>query len=105
YNNCTIFNYDLPSFHTLRSSDLSNTGNVGISTTNPRSKLDVGILTKGQLGSVFGRLGEGDNNGTGTFLGVRGYVTQVDKDNPEGYIRSMAIEHRFYGQVSSSINL
>jgi hypothetical protein len=80
-----------------------DTGNVGIGTTNPRSKLDIGVLTKGQLGSVFGRLSEGDNTGDGTFLGVRAYVTQVDKDYPVDR-KSFAIEHSFYGQVNSSIN-
>jgi len=77
---------------------------VGIGTDNPRSKLDVGVLSKGQLGSVLGRLSEGNDSGEGTFLGVRGYVTQIDTDNPAGSVKSFSIEHGFYGQINSSIN-
>ncbi len=78
-------------------------GNVGIGTINPRSKLDIGPINKGQLGAVFGRLAEGDTSDEGTFLGVRGYVTQIDKDFPVDR-KSFAIEHSFYGQLNSSIN-
>ena len=81
-----------------------NKTGVGIGTANPQAKLDVGMLNKGQLGSVFGRLPEGNGNNEGTFLGVRGYVTQVDTTNPAGNVKSFAIEHGFYGQINSSIN-
>src|SRR6478735_1744349 len=55
---------------------ISSAGNVGIGMETPRSKLDIGFLNQAQLGSVFGRLVEGDTTGDGTFLGVRGYKTQ-----------------------------
>jgi len=74
-------------------------GNVGIGTTSPGAKLDVGAFVPGgALGTVFGRLQEGNSAGAGTFLGVRGYDTQPTN------IKSFAIEHSFYGNVNSSIN-
>ena len=74
-------------------------GNVGIGTTTPNAKLDVGSdISSGTLGTVFGRLPEGNSSGAGTFLGVRGYGTQpVD-------VKSFALEHSFYGLVNSAIN-
>ncbi|WP_158800255.1 hypothetical protein [Pedobacter sp. L105] len=77
---------------------VGETGNIGIGTVSPRVPLDVAIdLTNQKLGSVFGRLPEGDNQGEGTFLGVRGYST-----NPNS--KGFAIEHSFYGIINSSIN-
>ncbi|MFC0183651.1 hypothetical protein ACFFJX_14255 [Pseudarcicella hirudinis] len=76
-------------------------GNVGIGTTSPKSVLDIGAnVGNGKLGVVFGRLPEGDNEGDGTFLGVRGYETQFSQFGG----KSFAIEHSFYGVVNSSIN-
>nr|WP_315176507.1 tail fiber protein [uncultured Flavobacterium sp.] len=77
-------------------------GNVGIGTTNPRANLDMAKdISNGQLGTVFGRLPEGDATGLGTYLGVKGYTTQgVDFNN----IKSFSIVHDFYGQTNSSIN-
>jgi hypothetical protein len=74
-------------------------GNVGIGTITPGAKLDVGtFIYGGTLGTVFGRLQEGNSSGAGTFLGVRGYDTQPTNT------KSFAIEHSFYGNVNSSIN-
>ncbi len=76
-------------------------GNIGIGTTTPRANLDIGYhINNGILGAVFGRLAEGDTNGAGTYLGVRGYETQWS--NYGG--KSFALEHRFYGSLNSSIN-
>ncbi len=75
-------------------------GNVGIRTVNPQAVLDIGAFINDQkLGTVFGRLEEGNGTGEGTFLGVRGYQTQGTSD-----IKSFAIEHSFYGEKNSSIN-
>jgi hypothetical protein len=61
--------------------------------------LDVSTdISNSRLGSVFGRLGEGNTTGEGTFLGVRGYTTQPS------YVKSFAIGHSFYGYINSSIN-
>jgi hypothetical protein len=76
-------------------------GNVGIGTTTPNAKLDVGaFLEGGLLGTVLGRLGEGNTAGDGTYLGVKGYETQLGIYNN----KSFSIEHHFYGQTNSSIN-
>ena len=77
-------------------------GNVGIGTTNPRAHLDMAnYIPNEQIGTVFGRLGEGDTTGSGTFLGVQGYATQgSDWQN----VKSFSIVHNFYGETNSSIN-
>jgi hypothetical protein len=77
-------------------------GKVGIGTTNPRANFDMAKdISNGQVGTVFGRLPEGDASGLGTYLGVKGYVTQgADVYN----IKSFSIVHDFYGQTNSSIN-
>jgi hypothetical protein len=79
-----------------------NFGNFGIGTDNPRANLDMAKdISNGQLGTVFGRLPEGDGSGLGTYLGVKGYTTQgADAYN----IKSFSIVHDFYGQTNSSIN-
>jgi hypothetical protein len=76
-------------------------GNVGIGTTTPQAKLDVGaFIDNGQIGTVLGRLTEGNPTGDGTYLGVKGYGT-----NPANYNgKSFSIEHHFYGHTNSSIN-
>lgn len=75
-------------------------GNVGVGTLNPRAKIDVATyINDGVLGSVLGRLVEGDDIGSGTFLGVRGFGTQSALNG-----KSFAIEHSFYGETNSSIN-
>src|SRR4051794_2775049 len=71
---------------------ISSAGNVGIGMATPRSKLDIGVLDKGQLGSVFGRLPEGNDNNEGTFLGVRAYNTQAESKGQTD-VKSFAIEH------------
>ncbi|WP_052496119.1 hypothetical protein [Pedobacter lusitanus] len=71
---------------------------VGIGTTNPRVLLDVGgDVSNGKLGAVLGRLPEGDSEGDGTFVGLRGFTTNASN-------KSFALEHSFYGKVNSSIN-
>lgn len=76
-------------------------GRLGIGTTTPQAKLDVGsFIDNGQLGTVFGRLSEGNPTGDGTYLGVKGYGTQPANYNG----KSFSIEHHFWGQTNSSIN-
>jgi hypothetical protein len=79
-----------------------NFGNFGIGTDNPRANLDMAKdVSNGQVGTVFGRLPEGDGSGLGTYLGVKGFATQgADVYN----IKSFSIVHDFYGQTNSSIN-
>lgn len=80
---------------------IGNNGNVGIGTPAPQAKFDVGaFIDNEQLGSILGRLTEGNTTGTGTFLGVKGYGTQSYNYNGKGF----AIEHNFYGVTNSSIN-
>lgn len=74
-------------------------GDVGIGTTTPAAKLDVGDTAgNGALKTVFGRLGEGNTDGDGTYLGVRSCSTQ-----PVAAL-AFSLEHHFYGQANSSIN-
>lgn len=77
-------------------------GNIGIGTTNPRAYFDMGqYINDGKIGTVLGRLGEGDNTGSGTFLGVQGHATQgEDWSN----VKSFSLVHNFYGQTNNSIN-
>jgi hypothetical protein len=76
-------------------------GNVGIGTLNPRAGLDMAkYIPAGALGTVFGRLAEGDTQGNGTFLGVQGFETSISGYNG----KSFSIVHNFYGQTNSSIN-
>lgn len=51
-----------------------------------------------KLKSVLGRLAEGNDEGEGTFLGVRSHLTQP------AYTKSFSIEHKFFGNLNSSIN-
>lgn len=77
-------------------------GNIGIGTASPRANLDMAqYINDGKIGTVFGRLGEGDATGSGTFLGVQGFATQgEDYKN----VKSFSIIHNFYGETNSSIN-
>jgi hypothetical protein len=85
--------------------DGSPLGNVSIGTNAPRAVLDVARpLNLGETGSVFARLDEGNTAGSGTFLGVKGYATQVNSSNTPGNVKSFALEHAFYGHTNSSIN-
>jgi hypothetical protein len=77
-------------------------GNVGVGTINPRARFDIGYdISNHQLGSVLGRLSEGDGTGEGTFLGVRGFTTTTS--GGDAY-KSFALEHSFYGKINNSIN-
>jgi hypothetical protein len=74
-------------------------GYLGLGTNTPRATLDVAtIIENGLLGTVFGRLSEGNTNGEGTFLGVRGYSNSVVNG------KSFAIEHSFFVITNSAIN-
>ncbi len=76
-------------------------GKIGVGTTNPIAKLDVGaFINNEELGTVFGRLNEGNGTGDGTFLGVKGYGTQLGQYDG----KSFGIVHSFYGEINSSIN-
>lgn len=80
---------------------IDNQRKVGIGTYNPQAFLDVGaFIPNGTLGTVLGRLSEGNTTGSGTYLGVRGYATQQDQYDG----KSFSFEHAFYGNVNSSIN-
>jgi hypothetical protein len=79
---------------------ISSTGNVGIGTTNPAADLDIGGSTaNGALRVVFGRQSEGNSTGSGTFLGIRAWETQVASYNGKMF----SIENSFYGDLNSSI--
>jgi len=81
---------------------VNNGSKVGIHTLQPIAVLDVSAdLTNGKLGTVMGRLPEGNTQGEGTFLGIRGYSTLIN--SPSG-VKSFSLEHSFYGFVNSSIN-
>jgi hypothetical protein len=83
---------------------MTTSGNFGIRTSAPRSILDVAKpLGNGELGSVLARLDEGNPNGEGTFLGIRGYATQAVPGQAIENVKSFAIEHAFYGHINSSI--
>lgn len=85
---------------------LPSNGNVGVATSNPRALLDVGkLLNIGELGTVLGRLDEGNNEGEGTFLGVRGFNTRITPEIPLlDNVKAFALEHSFYGMVNNSIS-
>jgi len=97
-----LFTFTLCLTHGLllaQSNTFPSTGNAGVATTMPRSAFDVAkYIPNGALGTVFGRLPEGDASGIGTFLGVQGFGTAV----VDG--RSFSIVHSFHGIVNSSIN-
>lgn len=85
---------------------VTSAGNVGIGSANPQAAFDVTkLLNSGELGAVLARLPEGNPVGAGTYLGVRGYDTQVNGSVTNiNNVKSFAIEHSFYGEVNSSIN-
>jgi hypothetical protein len=84
----------------IRSMSFDHQGNVGVGTSNPMAKFDVGhFIPNGTLGTVLGRLQEGNSSGAGTYLGVKGYSTQFSYEG-----KSFALEHSFFGVTNSSIN-
>ncbi len=75
---------------------------LSVGDSTPRAYLDVAKQAQaGDLTSALGRLSEGDYSGDGTYLGVRAYATQGDWSVG---IKSFSLEHRFYGQLNSSID-
>jgi hypothetical protein len=81
-------------------------GSIGIGTTAPGAILDVATpLNPGALGTVLARLPEGNASGAGTYLGIKGYNTQLNGNITNvNNVVSFAIEHSFYGITNSSIN-
>jgi len=80
---------------------LSMDGNLSIGTGMPtnRALLDVGRhLSGGALSAVFARLSEGDNEGEGTYLGVKSWGSQPINS------KSFSLNHSFGGQANSAIN-
>ncbi|MCF2875356.1 MULTISPECIES: hypothetical protein [unclassified Tenacibaculum] len=77
-------------------------GKLSIGNNNSKALMDVStFVPNGTLGSVFGRLAEGNTVGDGTYLGVKGHKTQgPDVDN----IKSFSLVHNFYGKTNNSIN-
>ena len=76
-------------------------GKLSIGGNNPKAPLDVQtFIPNGTLGSVFGRLEEGNVVGDGTYLGVKGHKTQGDPNT----IKSFSLVHNFYGETNSSVN-
>lgn len=72
-------------------------GDVGIGTTTPKAKLDIGDGTANTLKSVLARLYEGGETGEGTYLGVKSYDTQLATgEHWTGGLKSFSIEHKFY---------
>jgi hypothetical protein len=72
---------------------------IGVSTLGvTRAPLDVMTPVTNTTTSILGRLPEGDNIGSGTYLGIATYNTNV-LNAP-----SFALEHRFYGRLNSAIN-
>ncbi|MDR2003994.1 MAG: hypothetical protein LBQ74_13265, partial [Prevotella sp.] len=83
---------------------ISPNGNVAVGTSSPRARFDVGDLSQNTLKSVLGRLGEGDNESDGTYLGVKSYRTQSINGESLINVKSFSLEHKFYGLTNSSIN-
>lgn len=66
--------------------------------------LSSNSLSTNTLKTVLARLSEGNDQGEGTFLGVKSYYSQVTDGYPEGKVKSFSLEHRFYGKINSSID-
>jgi hypothetical protein len=87
-------------FAQTKTNTFPDSGGVGIGTLAPAANLDVGGLeAAGALKSVLARQGEGNANGSGTFLGVRAWGTQ----NTSYGGKMFSIENTFYGYLNSSI--
>ena len=85
---------------------VAGNGYTGIGTNTPTAYLDIAKpLNSGQLSAKLAHLYEGDHEGAGTYLGIRGYDTQVSNGITDpAKVKSFAIEHSFYGITNSSIN-
>lgn len=68
------------------------------------STLSSNSFSTNTLKTVLARLSEGNDEGEGTFLGVKSYYSQVTDGYPEGKVKSFSLEHKFYGKVNSSID-
>ncbi|MBN9297727.1 MAG: hypothetical protein J0I41_11975 [Filimonas sp.] len=77
---------------------ITQNGEVGIGTGYPRAILDMAMQRENALSTVLARLPEGNSTGSGTYLGVRNFSTNVVDAN------SFSLEHRFYGLLNSAIN-
>jgi hypothetical protein len=78
--------------------NIDEAGNIGIGTTTPGARLDIGVAEQNRLSAVLGRLPEGNGAGSGTYLGVRNLQTSPVNS------MSFSLEHRFYGSLNSAIN-
>lgn len=110
-----LFGTDLHSGLPDSASIVPANGRIGINVVNPMATLDVAgdvkatsldisSTTSNTLTSVLARLAEGNNSGTGTYLGVKSYNTQATAGESDDNVKSFSIEHNFYGQLNSAIN-
>ena len=76
----------------------NSNGWVGIGTMDPKAFLDIDEkLDNGAYGAVFGRLTPGNDQGNGTFLGVKG-------NNGGNGQKSFSLEYNRAGKTVGSIN-
>lgn len=66
--------------------------------------LKCNSLSDNTLKTVLARLQEGNDDGEGTYLGVKSYYTQATNGIPLDKVKSFSIEHKFYGRINSSID-
>lgn len=75
-----------------------DSGYVGIATTSPRALLDIGSTDYDKTTAVLARLAEGNNVGSGTYLGVKtGSSTNINT-------LSFALQHYESGNLNNAIN-
>lgn len=79
----------------------------GAQTTNGAlniNTLNCNDLSANTLKSVLARLPEGNNEGEGTYLGVKSYDSQINTEQSYYNVKSFSIEHKFYGRLNNRIN-